>query len=207
MSELSTLISDQDARNHAAWPSFVRAMENHDYGRESLNSAWAWFKIGWETEAPLILQKPDVAGVAMAPDLTEGSDGLWIVGNHLDEDFTIGEEYGSREDAIAGAVGEYGFAKGGSFATGRLAFERTKPPFPANAQRILEDVTEDLHHEFHEDILESWLDKATPHASELEADLAAVWKKWIEKHGLELEAYRVVDIEHHVAGDDVEETA
>jgi len=48
-SDLS-LIRDPHAKEHAAYPAFVVAMRGRCYGSEPLNSAWHWFKYGWESD-------------------------------------------------------------------------------------------------------------------------------------------------------------
>lgn len=39
---------DPRAKTHEAWSAFVFAMRGREYGREPLNSAWLWFRDGWD---------------------------------------------------------------------------------------------------------------------------------------------------------------
>lgn len=43
-----TLIDDPAFRTHAARNAFKAAMRNRAYGREAINDAWAWFRVGWD---------------------------------------------------------------------------------------------------------------------------------------------------------------
>lgn len=42
------LITDLDCWKHPAWGSFMDEMEGRIYGHEALNTAWAFYKRGWE---------------------------------------------------------------------------------------------------------------------------------------------------------------
>jgi hypothetical protein len=43
-----SLITDTKARDHVAWDAFVEKMQGREYGRSALNTAWSWFRSGWE---------------------------------------------------------------------------------------------------------------------------------------------------------------
>lgn len=43
------LIRDPGAKNHSAFAAFKREMKGKQYGEEALNTAWIWFRAGWET--------------------------------------------------------------------------------------------------------------------------------------------------------------
>ncbi len=45
------LLGDAKADEHPAFPAFKAAMAGRAYGRGPLNSAWAWFKSGYEASA------------------------------------------------------------------------------------------------------------------------------------------------------------
>lgn len=38
----------EDAKTHPAYLYFQLMMKGRQYGREPLNDAWTWFRIGWE---------------------------------------------------------------------------------------------------------------------------------------------------------------
>jgi len=48
-------IDDKNAKQHRAWPAFVREMGTHTcrYDPEHLSDKWDWFKAGWEARSPL----------------------------------------------------------------------------------------------------------------------------------------------------------
>lgn len=39
---------DNAEKKHAAWGAFKSAMRGKAYGREALNQAWAFFRLGWD---------------------------------------------------------------------------------------------------------------------------------------------------------------
>jgi len=43
-----SLIEDKEARKHPAWNGFKQEMRGKSYGREPLNAAWAFYKLGWD---------------------------------------------------------------------------------------------------------------------------------------------------------------
>ena len=43
-----SLISDDAKEDHPAWKAFQKEMKGRQYGRGPLNSAWSWFKVGWQ---------------------------------------------------------------------------------------------------------------------------------------------------------------
>jgi len=47
-SEIYELLYRQDARSHPAWGAFVAQMAGAQYGRDSLNQGWYFFRRGWE---------------------------------------------------------------------------------------------------------------------------------------------------------------
>ena len=46
--EIYELLWQDDPYNHPAWPSFKEEMKDKRYGREPLNQAWWFYRIGWE---------------------------------------------------------------------------------------------------------------------------------------------------------------
>lgn len=46
--ELYDLIWQDDPYNHPAWVAFKQEMENKQYGREAVNQAWWFYRLGWE---------------------------------------------------------------------------------------------------------------------------------------------------------------
>lgn len=40
-----------DAKDHSAYPYFLKAMDGMGYGHDPLNQAWYFFRIGWEAQA------------------------------------------------------------------------------------------------------------------------------------------------------------
>lgn len=46
-----SLLNDTGAEDHEGYPSFVKAMKGRAYGPEAINSAWSWFKIGWDNDS------------------------------------------------------------------------------------------------------------------------------------------------------------
>jgi len=50
MSDMSLIADEQ--KTHPAWPAFVESMQGRAYGRGPLNSAWAFFRRGWDAREP-----------------------------------------------------------------------------------------------------------------------------------------------------------
>lgn len=59
-SDLS-LLYDEDAVDHPAYPSFVRQMEGREYGEDPLNEAWEWFRAGWDAHIARQLEREVIA--------------------------------------------------------------------------------------------------------------------------------------------------
>jgi hypothetical protein len=43
-----SLIEDKNASKHVAWRWFKRAMRGKAYGRDALNQAWGFYKLGFD---------------------------------------------------------------------------------------------------------------------------------------------------------------
>ncbi len=50
-----TYITDHDpgAVHHPAWEAFKREMDEREYGRGPMNSAWYYFSTGWDARKPV----------------------------------------------------------------------------------------------------------------------------------------------------------
>lgn len=46
--EMYALLWQDDPYNHPAWDAFKEEMKDVQYGREALNQAWWFFRMGWE---------------------------------------------------------------------------------------------------------------------------------------------------------------
>lgn len=46
--EIIRCIRDTDCTDHSGWRDFVKEMDGRDYSTSALNTAWAWFKVGYE---------------------------------------------------------------------------------------------------------------------------------------------------------------
>lgn len=49
--EMYKLLWQDDPYNHPAWESFAKEMSTAQYGTEALNTAWYFFRKGWESNA------------------------------------------------------------------------------------------------------------------------------------------------------------
>lgn len=161
--------------------------------------------VGQVERGPLgILQQLEYTTIGAPPREQRGDyDGLWTAGRHFDEQWSIGETYATRQEAINAYADDYGEPDGESFHTAKLVYKRETPPFPYDADAIIEQVGEHMYSEWWESAIESFVDGATgPHGKELEAALEMVWIAWCAKHDLELHGYTVTEEEHHVVGED-----
>lgn len=134
-------------------------------------------------------------------------DGSWICYRHLDEDFTVGETYETRQDAIDGYADEYGEIDGAHFQTGRVHFRRQIPACPIDADRMFERASEALSSEWTEGVIEQWEDKTADAdmAKELDDKLEQLWEAFCEKYDLYVEGYDASDVESHIVGEDESE--
>jgi hypothetical protein len=46
--EMYELLWQDDPYNHPGWEAFKEEMKDKQYGREPLNQAWWFFRLGWE---------------------------------------------------------------------------------------------------------------------------------------------------------------
>lgn len=137
------------------------------------------------------------------PDKEKGElDGSWIWGTGLDEDFTIGDTFESREAAIADAQENCGLEAGAFFQTALLSFVEHQPPTPTDADRLIEDASENLHGEWHEAAVEHWNDAAGERMADLDLRMEKAWDEWIEANGLTIHGYTAEYIESHELGPD-----
>lgn|GEM_PF-6640616 len=124
----------------------------------------------------------------------------WICARSLDdtEDISIGDDYGSREDAIAGAVEELGnVGVGESFQTGRVVSSFASPDSPFDAADIIERTVDDMHDVWASGLCEMWEGKANAASDDLRRRLDELWGRWIEKHKLRVAVLSIEDIETH----------
>ncbi len=156
----------------------------------------------WELAARRV--QPEWAAAGKDADEDRGKDdGLFICGRSLDEDFTVGETYGTRQEAINAFAEEYGAygADGTHFQTARLKYTREIPDFPYDGDEIVDQVSG-----WWESAVENFVDKAIgPHTKELEAALERVWTSWCQHHDLEFRGYLAEDLESHTVGEDEDE--
>lgn len=126
-------------------------------------------------------------------------DGAWICGTSLDDgEFSIGDTFATREDAIAAGPEELGWVEvGGFFQTAQLRFAGHVPDFPEDAEGILDRIVDSMNSEWQDGPIELLVDKMTPHLNELDTMLADVWTAWTTKHGIQIEGYFAEHIESH----------
>jgi hypothetical protein len=131
-------------------------------------------------------------------------NGQWIIDRHLDEEFSIGDTFETKEEAIAAAPAYLThIGPGETFSVGLLAYTRTVPGLPHDVDRLIEDVGENNYHEWSEASIENW----TAVGGELDVQLTKVWDDWVERHGLYLDGYTAEEVEQHVMPDVHEPTA
>lgn len=137
-------------------------------------------------------------GDALAED-PKSLDGSWICGTSLDDgEFSIGETYATREDALAGAPEELGCVEvGGFFQTAQLRFQRSVPDFPWDGDNLLDQLSDGMSSDWHESAIENAIEKASPHLAELDAKLQALWASWTEKYDICVEGYLCDHVESH----------
>lgn len=134
--------------------------------------------------------------------MSDDYDGLYMAKPSFDDEFSIGETYGTRQEAIDGYVDEFGEPDGAGFETARLRFERVLPALPYGASSMIEEVVERYYHEWWDGALEDFERRASQHEAELDVLLQSVWESWCQRHGLVFKGYRADDVEHHVVGED-----
>jgi len=139
-----------------------------------------------------------------APLPKEGEDdGSWICQLDLSDEFSIGETYATRQEAINGYVDEHGGAADGEhFHTGKLQYVKQYPPCPFDSSDALDRAQDSLHGEWWDSAIDNWSDEASKHEGELEGKFEEVWQAWVEKHELFVSGYHVNDIESHTVGED-----
>lgn len=129
-------------------------------------------------------------------------DGTFIARRALDDEFTIGETYASRQEAINAFGDDYGEPDGTPFQTGVLRHKREHPPLPIGADTMIDTMIEHAYHDWTSRVLEDVEELANRHRDELQQKLAQVWNQWCEKHNIAFEGYSADDIEDHVVGTD-----
>lgn len=135
-------------------------------------------------------------------------DGQWICSLDLEDEFSIGETYETREAAIAGAHDELSqLAIGDFFYTGQLSYVRSVPSFPSDGDRLIEDAGDNMGSDWGESPVENWTDKASAVVADLEVNIAKVWDEWVVRHDLEITGYTCEYIEKHQIGEHVDATA
>jgi len=132
--------------------------------------------------------------------------GRWMSARSFEDEFSVGDTYGTRQEAINAYVDEHGAADGETFQTARLVYKCEVPSFPYDANRIVEEVGENMYGDWWDSAIENFVDSATgPHGAELEAALEKAWSDWCKKHNLELHGYTAEEEEHHIVGEDEDE--
>lgn len=66
------LLDDMRFAEHPAHAAFVKAMKGRAYGRGALNSAWLWFRDGWDNRPPYELRSLLDALRVLSDDITSG---------------------------------------------------------------------------------------------------------------------------------------
>lgn len=132
-------------------------------------------------------------------------DGLYMARRHFEDDWTIGEVYATREEAIDAYADDHGAMNGETFATAKLAYERETPALPYDAEDMIDRAADVAYHDWSESTHEAFCDAADKHKEELQHRLEQVWQQWCEKHNLCFEGYKAVDEQTHVVGQDESE--
>lgn len=158
------------------------------------------------TREELLARYPDVRPTT-AHRKDEGElDGRWICNRDLEDEFSIGETYDTREAAVAGAATELGYLKIGQwFDVGQLSYQSILVPFPTDADRMIENAGESLSDEWHEASVENWEDSASAFSDELEGALTAAWDAWVARHQLTIGGYHIEDVSKHAIGEDADD--
>jgi len=134
-------------------------------------------------------------------------DGLFMCHRHFEDEWSIGETYTTRQEAIDAYADDHGEPDGAHFKSARLTYVRERAPFPIGVERMIEDAGENAASEWWEGSVENFMDLATAQQDELEKKLEAVWDAWCEKHDLVFEGYHVEDVEDHIVGEDESDDA
>lgn len=132
-------------------------------------------------------------------------DGMWISGSSLEEEFSLGDPYDTRESAIADAAEYHGLAAGEFFQTAKVTYTRYAPGCPFDADDAIERAGERASDEWWEGAIENFESAAFKHKGDLEAKLEKTWDEWCEAHGIVLEGYTTSELQSHQVGvDDAE---
>lgn len=129
--------------------------------------------------------------------------GRWMAHRHLEEDFTIGETYDNRQDAVDAYAEDYGEIDGSHFRSGQLQAVREIPACPFDSADFIDRVIDQSHDEWWEGAVDNFNSLLTaPVMLELDEKLVELWARFCEKHNLAFEGYVVKHIEDHTVGAD-----
>jgi len=129
------------------------------------------------------------------------NDGMYMASRHFEDDWSVGETYQTRQEAIDRYSDDHGEPDGAHFKTAKLRYVREVPPYDADS--FADQAADAASSEWNEGAVEQFMDQWTPKVTaEFNKKLEALWEQFCEKHDMVLEGYFTNDEQSHIVGDD-----